>query len=373
MLSATDDCRKDEIMVAKKRFFRALLVGFITSVAVSTLPVSGSLQAMDRHEVRLDLLRREWRLPGLVALVASDRQVILRAVGRADPTGGLPLTPQTRFPAEALTHVFLACLAHQLIEEGRLAPETLLRDRLPPARLAPLPQAGAVSLEQLLGHTSGLPDFLDGEGFWPARRARGGQGFAVEELLGYAAHYDGGLTAGSRPPTPGQYSYAHTNTVLLGALIAQVTGEPVAKTLEARLFRPLGMGLTQVVQEDSGLARSNRDGHSGLDFGFGRIATTAKDLHRFGEALLREGEVLAPDTLFAMLESAGAKEGYGLGLERLSSPWGLAVGHSFPGLGFTAELQYLPEIDHLVVVLANSDEMPELSWEVLEAWHVPRP
>src|SRR5215510_3756511 len=98
------------------------------------------------------------RIPGLqIAVVRHGKIVKLSAYGLANVQDSIPTTNQTLFTINSITKAFTGVAMMQLVEAGKLdlaAPISRYLDNLPAAWQA-------VTIRQLLTHTSGLPSIYD--------------------------------------------------------------------------------------------------------------------------------------------------------------------------------------------------------------------
>ncbi|MGI9614404.1 MAG: serine hydrolase domain-containing protein, partial [Acidimicrobiales bacterium] len=97
---------------------------------------------------------------GVVVVTRRNDVVLERAAGLADRANATPITLNTRLGTASCTKGFTALTIASLVGEGRLAFETRIVDLVGDALPAVDP---AVTIEQLLGHTSGVGDYLDEE------------------------------------------------------------------------------------------------------------------------------------------------------------------------------------------------------------------
>lgn len=95
------------------------------------------------------------RLEGVVLVGLGDQVVHRRAAGLADPERRLPHTLDECRRGDSVSKEVVTMLATQLVEHGRIELDVPLKKRLP---VVPSPQAGLITLEDLLQHTSGLPN-----------------------------------------------------------------------------------------------------------------------------------------------------------------------------------------------------------------------
>lgn len=204
----------------------------------------------------------------------------------------------------SLSKTYVAALALKLAAAGKLSLDDpashWLSGMIPPA-------AARVTVRELLDHTSGLPDYLDD----PRVAA------AMEDPF-HRWHESELLRAVRAPRNRGSFAYSNTNYVLLGAILRRVANGPVARTLAARILRPLGLRSTSLVRTRqlsrrvAGHRRLPNDvwGELWTD---GGIVASAADVGRFMDALVVRGRVLPAAAREELLASADDAE-YGLGI-----------------------------------------------------------
>ena len=103
-----------------------------------------------------------------------------------------------------------------------------------------MPAADQVTLRMLANQTSGYPDYETDPAWEAAWNENPFHIWTVQERLDYAF---------SRPvqfPPGTNWSYAHTNFMILGEILAQIGGEPLDVLLSEKVLGP--MGLTNTVQ-----------------------------------------------------------------------------------------------------------------------------
>jgi CubicO group peptidase (beta-lactamase class C family) len=139
-----------------------------------------------------------------------------------------PATSATLYQIASATKSFTATAVMMLVEEGKFRTTDSITKLLPG-----LPEKwNAVTVRQLLSHTSGLPDLLARPGYGPLRwvtRKEALDSLPLEPMAG----------------TPGgQWIYNQTNYLLLQDLVEKYCGESLPKCIQRRIFDPLGMKLT---------------------------------------------------------------------------------------------------------------------------------
>ena len=165
------------------------------------------------------------QLPGAVVVVGhGDRLLVREAIGaRATVPAREPMTPDTIFDAASLTKVVATTTSvMQLVEEGRLR----LVD--PVSRYVPgFERYGKrdITIRHLLTHTSGLRPDVDLADPWSG--ADHAVALAIDEVP--VARVDERVI------------YSDINFVLLGRIVEKVSGLPLDRYAQERIFTPLGM------------------------------------------------------------------------------------------------------------------------------------
>ncbi|HEX5750368.1 MAG TPA: condensation domain-containing protein, partial [Archangium sp.] len=298
---------------------------------------------------------REQRMMGMALLVELDggRRVQV-AEGTSDPSG-TPYTPTTRIGIGSLTKLFTAVLILQLVEEDRVSLDSTVDPWLPW-----LHGGEAITVRDLLAHTSGLPDYL------PLLPERGGLDtpWAPRALVELVAH---------EPPVPRGH-YSNTNSIVLGLLIEALTGRTWEEALSQRILQPLGLSRTGPLSREEGLVgawKRSTDGwedlrhawHPSIGWAAGGMCSTAEELAVFGRALFSGALFKHPATLEAMRTYAvhgdpertgGVEHEQGLCIH-LFHVQGLDVeGHLGTRPGYSAALLYDARTRALAVATANT-------------------
>ncbi len=194
------------------------------------------------------------------------------------------------FEALSLTKTMVAAVALQLVDEGALS----LDGQLPDVPGVPRETTERLTLRRLLSHASGLNDY------------RVSRQFSDDIILDPVDAV--GLGAGEADLGSTTPSYAATNYLLTGLVIEEVTGQPLADVLRTRLFEPLEMNDTELVNN----RRAGFIGHAS-----GGVVSTLADLARWYDALMRQDTVLSPEMREEMLWGGLAYQGNaGLGAWR---------------------------------------------------------
>lgn len=196
----------------------------------TTAPSSGSLET-DDVQAALDAMVDA----GSVAAVAQVRDgddTWSGAAGLVERGGTEAASADDPVRIASVTKAMVAAVVLQLVDEGKLELDQQVDELLP--GLLPRP----VTVRQLLDHTSGVPDYFTGFDSAEQIAARANDSVTDDQLISQAL---------AMPWTtePGQeFSYANTNYVLLGQIVAELDGKSIGQALQDRIFDPLEMSDT---------------------------------------------------------------------------------------------------------------------------------
>jgi CubicO group peptidase (beta-lactamase class C family) len=194
-----------------------------------------------------------------VMLVARGEQVLYEgAVGLADREQARRHTVDAPFRWASVTKQLTALLVMQEVEAGRLSLTGTLRQYLPTFSG---PSGDRITLQQLLQHTSGLPnpsDMPEGAEGMPAFYKNTGP--TAGDSLAAAT----GLCSGPAKKEPGTaFEYNNCDYFVLGAILERVTGKPYAQLVRDRLSRPLGLRSLRLFSPGAAKALSGMVGYEG--------------------------------------------------------------------------------------------------------------
>ncbi|MCG3118682.1 MAG: D-aminopeptidase [bacterium] len=313
------------------------------------------------------------------------------ASGEADPNAKIKMEPDDLFRTASIGKMTCATLALKLVEAGKLGLDDKINQYLPEAIMAGLHEyqgqsyGAQITIRQLLGHTSGLPDYiLDGDqngnqlpDFIELMLMQPEKFWQPEETIAYTK---ANLTP-HFPPGQG-YHYSDTNYQLLGLIIQNVTGKALHEVYRERLFSPLGMNNTYVEFYDAPRPALAGRGLSHVYFGpldytdlraisadwaGGGLASTTEDLNRFIRAFVDDKIFQNVTSKNAMLTWNSTGE-YGLGVAQVDyaangiNGVGVIIGHDgFPG----SFMFYWPDQDITIVGTINQfapATTPALIW-----------
>jgi CubicO group peptidase (beta-lactamase class C family) len=163
-------------------------------------------------------------------VVARRRTVLHRAWGWSDREARVELEPGAVFNLRSMTKPVLGTAAQVLFDEGLVAPADPVAAHLTPFEGT---AAGAITVEQLLTHRSGLG--------WNVCM----DGPSLEALAECCAQ------VGPREFVPGtSFLYSNAGSNVLGAALARAAQGDLAELLDGRVLAPLGMDDTFALDRD---------------------------------------------------------------------------------------------------------------------------
>ena len=320
---------------------------------------------------------------GAVALVGHDGAVVRTeasgwALRYADGQGTelprdqwQPMREDTLFDLASVSKLFTSIMVMQQVERGAIDLDAPVATYLPAFAAN---GKGAITVRQLLTHTSGLPAWLP---LWSARPDKASR---IQMVMDAKPSHAPGTT----------YLYSDLNLITLGVLVEQQTGQGLDQVLRERVTGPLGMtdtgynpthraraaatefeaspprGMVQgEVHDENAWSLGGVAGHAG-------VFSTAHDLAVLAQALLNGGtyrghRVLREDSVRQMvtnMNQAFPGNSHGLGLE-LDQRWymsGLSSPTTAGHTGFTGTSVVIDFMSRSFAILLTNRVHPSRSW-----------
>ncbi len=172
--------------------------------------------------------------PGAIALVQIGNRVQVSTAGVREVTSAAPIGADDIVRIASVSKAFSGAVALSLVSQKRLKLSDTIGKWLPD-----LPEAWhAVTLAQLLNHTSRLPDYIKNEDFLDVLRADPLADLTPTELVDFVVHE--GLTPGHG------YDYSDTDNIVVGLMVEAVTGMSYEAALADEVLEPLQLTATSL-------------------------------------------------------------------------------------------------------------------------------
>ncbi len=319
--------------MTKQTFFLFLTAALAAGAAWGQNPAGAP--AVDS---KLEALLAKWRIPGgAVAIVRDGEVVYARGFGELDP--GTPMPADAQFRLASLSKPITATAVLRLVEDGRLALDERVFDRLPQYReaLGDERMAG-ITVRQLLQHSGGWDKDVSGDPVFASWKELTALGASLppdrEEMilfwLGQKLDFDPGA----------RHAYSNFGYVLLGRLIETVSGVPYEEFVRTQVLASARQGsslrtarlpgeavyfdregaerVPSVFSEELEMVPEPYGGFSlALQDASGAWVASAPGLALF-QYRVAEGKLLRPETVARIVErpafaSPAAEVWYGLG------------------------------------------------------------
>lgn len=326
------------------------LLATLACLFFSATTLAGS-PAIDAE--RMDQVARYYvdnrQFMGAVLVARGSEVLFSKAYGLANLEWNVPNTLDTKFRIGSITKQFTAAAILLLEERGKLKLDDPIKDYDPEAPAT----WDAITLRQLLGHTSGIPNYTD----TPDSDRMSAWRATPHELLARVRDKPLEFSPGS------QMRYSNTNYVLLGMVIEKASGGSYAAFLQQNIFAPLEMN-DSGYDENALILPRRAAGYSwgpgGLmnasyvdmttPFAAGALYSTVVDLFRWERGLFGN-KLLSAASLKKMTTQGQGHYGLGVGVIEESGRQIVEHGGAIPG--FSAKLAYYPKSDVVAVALSN--------------------
>lgn len=313
--------------------------------------------------------------PGVAVLVRKDsRAVFQRGYGVADLRTSRQIDARTDFRLASFTKQFTAMSIMLLVHDGKLRYDQRITDVFPD-----FPGYGrAITIRHLLTHTGGLPDYEDLMGStWTAVHQ-----IQDDEVLSLLEHQTAPKFAAGA-----QWAYSNSGYVVLGLIVAKVSGEPFWEFLHDRIFGPLGMNQTIAFVKGTNIVPHRAFGHTKEASGFietdqsptsatlgdGGVYSNLEDLAKWDAALaahtlLSEKEMRPALTPGVGTLNEGKPVAYGFGWFLDPYKGHARMWHSGSTLGFRTVIDRFTNDKLTVIILCNRTDLDpsELALKVVD-------
>jgi D-alanyl-D-alanine carboxypeptidase len=210
------------------------LLTLVVSLGIATSAAAAPSTPADVQHGLEQLVAAPGGPPGAIATMYRNGKLTVLRAGRADvKRKGTPkATDHMRIASVA--KAFSGAVALNLVRAGKLGLDDTIAQRL-----AGMPADwGAVTVRQMLNHTSGLPDYTQSKGF--AKQAeKDPRGFvSPQKIISWVSADPLEFTSGSK------YEYSNTDNIVVGLIAEAVSGETYGQALKQIVFGPAKLSQT---------------------------------------------------------------------------------------------------------------------------------
>ena len=292
-------------------------------------------------------------LYGVARLTYQDEIVLQEAYGFRDREANAPMQIETGFDIGSITKAITAATVLRLEERELLSLADIVGQFFPNVP----DELGAVTIAQLLDHTSGLPEYL-GDDYDLITRQQ-----ALERLFSAKLRFSPGA----------QEAYSNAGYSLLALIIEAAMGQPYEQVVRKTVLIPAGVpdiGYRLAGWANNALAVGYRrgqrwgtpleqfwleDGPAWTLRGNGGMLATTADLDQWFSAMFK-GQILGPEALAAFKQRFAG-----------SGPLGTRVGEAGGNDIFNAQYEAWPDAEVAFTFFTSRSSFPaEEVWERID-------
>ena len=247
--------------------------------------------------------------PGFAVLVKKNGKIVFeKGYAVRDLRSNTLIDARTNFRLASFTKQFTAMAIMLLVHDGKLRYDQTITEIFPD-----FPAYGKqIAIRNLLNHTGGLPDYED---LMDATEKSKGQIWSSERQIqdGEVLQLLEQESQGKFPPGT-KWEYSNSGYVVLGLIVAKVSGISFGKFLQERIFTPLKMNHTLVFEKGKNQVTNRAYGHAKKENVFvetdqsatsatqgdGGIYSNPQDLSKWDDALRNDTLLSEKDFLPAI-------------------------------------------------------------------------
>jgi CubicO group peptidase (beta-lactamase class C family) len=326
----------------------ALLFGQAAIGQAKSIPTSSKI------DIYMRALARNRGFQGAVVVAKNGHPIRMAGYGAANVEWNVANSPDTRFRIGSVTKQFTAAAILALQERGKLrVSDNACR------YLSDCPAAWqAITIDQLLAHTSGIPDYVSFNDFESTESLPTTPQALVARFRDKPLQF-----------TPGaKFSYSNSGYVLLGMIIERVAGEPYAEYMKKNIFDVLHMASSgydsnaEIIPKRAAgysMGRAHLQNALCVDpsvaYAAGALYSTVRDLLLWDEALYSD----------SLLPRSSIEQMFAPHLDGVAYGWviGTLFGrkmehHNGSISGFVSNVARFPEQHIYIAVLSNREDTP---------------
>jgi D-alanyl-D-alanine carboxypeptidase len=174
--------------------------------------------------------------PGAIAMVQTKAGVHVSTAGVANHATGQPVTDGDFMRLASVSKAYNGAVALSLVQQGKLTLTDTIGKLLP----GQFPVWNAITVAQLLHHTSGLPDYTKSQAFLTQVSADPTATITPQQIVGFVANQPLLFAPGSK------YDYSDTDNIVVGLMVEAVTGQSYESELATQVYTPLSLTNTSL-------------------------------------------------------------------------------------------------------------------------------
>lgn len=172
--------------------------------------------------------------PGAIATLYRNGRLTTLSAGRANVRRQAPPKPTDHMRIASIAKAFSGAVTLNLVRAGKLRLDQTISQLLPGMPLG----WGSVTVAQMLGHTSGLPDYTASKGFLQQAKTDPRGIVSPQTVLSWVTPDP------LEFPPGGTYRYSNTDNIVIGLIVESLSGESYGDVLQKIVFKPAGLSET---------------------------------------------------------------------------------------------------------------------------------
>ena len=326
----------------------------LNTLLISILIVGQSL-AQDFNRAKMDSLLARFaefdRGMGTLSLSTDTGEVYSYSIGYSDLAEGRKANHDTKYRIGSITKMFTATIIMKLVDQGELSLEDTLSKFYPS-----IPNAGKISIEDLLRHRSGIYNMTQDSTYENWMESQQSKEDLVNRISAYESQFEPGSKA----------SYSNSGYVLLTFIAEDVYGKPYVEIMEEEICQPCQLKQTiyggkidpsqneAFSYEAAGEWTLSRETDMSVPRGAGGIISTASDLNLFLKCLYMDS-LVSEKSLEKMMK---IKSSFGIGMITVPFYSRKAYGHTGGIDAFRSNSFYFPKDSLAVSYVSNGQRTP---------------
>jgi D-alanyl-D-alanine carboxypeptidase len=318
---------------------------------------------------KVDSLYLQFRVPGIyLGIRAIDKDITYdKAKGYADLSAYRSIKANDLYRIGNVTNSFTSTVLLQLVDENKISLDSMLSKYI-----TSVPNSQNISIRQLLNMTSGLYDYATDSVFLSMVKTAPLKKWLPQELINYAITYPPYF------PPGGGWHYSSTNSILIGMIIEQITGNTLKQEIQNRILTPLNLQNTFFPIDQNMPSGSICNGYTLLTgpgsfdnvttrfdpswiWAAGAMVSNSVDMKIWVKALVN-GNLLSSamqEERLKFIYSGTPSIKYGLGIYNLQNGF---MGHKGAVPGYNNIIVYFPNRGTLITLMLNLYKVDNTSW-----------